>query len=168
MKNYICRATGPYPEVVALAMPQSTLPLLQTLLFGREGIFVSFSDLMYAELVAEGIAPELSELLDAMAMVDLAHLRMLAHVVLLGGGQPIPQKNSSVRGRRNTSFFQKTASFSEILGELLMRKQRLQNTLSHATSACRDTAVQKLLSRISADVAVHIDLLDILLQEHIK
>lgn len=158
MNNGNYAAKAPYPNTVGISEDRrSTKPLFVM----RDGELETISEYIYQGIIFGEIYPQLSTLLEGIAITEMTHYRLLSEAIARSGGNP------TVNTRVKTSFIDISADTPSIAPYVAKRTVKSDIDAENASAAeyralaatVRDETLSALLLRLSEDEELHAELL---------
>ncbi len=158
MNNGNYAAKAPYPDTVGIGEDRRNAKALFTV---RDRELEAISEYIYQSITFGEIYPQLSTLLEGIAVTETAHYRLLSEAIARSGGNP------AINARVKTSFIDISADTPSIAPYVAKRTVKADVDSEKASASeyralaalVRDEALSALLLRLADDEELHAALL---------
>lgn len=145
----------PYPEVKVMGPNAYYATLLKEDYTGLVSEFTAISQYIYHSFMIETIDKEISKMLQCIAIVEMHHLKILAELITLLGGNPIYYSQNSFW---NGTYVDYGCNLLEQLkSDLEAEYEAIYNYRQHI-ELIKDPYIQTILKRIVEDEEMHVQL----------
>lgn len=158
MENSIYRVDKPYPEIVGATFSPETIAILRNLYASRVSELTAITTYTYQARVIGEHNPEVTALLEGVAMTEMRHLELLGEAIVEFGGDPA---YANSRGQFWSGIFvDRDKNICKILKNNLRGETGAVAEYSMAATRVKNQSLANLLLRIAEDEQLHKELFE--------
>lgn len=155
------RADLPYPEITDANKDMKTVAILKELLSGRDGELTAVLQYIYQSRVANLSEPEIADIFEEIAIVEMQHAEKLTDAILAFGGNP--QFNNAYGQYFSAGYVNYSQKLKEMLEANIKGERDAIEDYSKAIQNVQNTSLKDLLNRIILDEQIHLGIFEKLL-----
>ncbi len=155
INNIQIRLNSLYPEIVEADNNPQTVGILKDLLSSRDGEMSGIMQYIYQSRLAFKVEPEVSQLLEEIAVVEMEHMELLMDAIIAFGGTP---KYDNGRGQMfNAGYVNYTTKLKDMLEANMAGEDRSISDYTRAQKMVKNQSLKELLNRIIEDEKLHLN-----------
>lgn len=158
MENSIYQVDKPYPEIVGATFSPETVAILRNLYASRISEFTAIASYSYQSRVIGEHNPEITKLLEGVAVTEMRHLELLGEAIVEFGGDPV---YANSRGQFWSGIFvDRDKNVCKILKNNIRGETGAVAEYSMAATRVKNQSLANLLLRIAEDEQHHKELFE--------
>lgn len=158
MENSIYQVDKPYPEIVGATLSPETVAILRNLYASRISEFTAIASYSYQSRVIGEHNPEITKLLEGVAVTEMRHLELLGEAIVEFGGDPV---YANSRGQFWSGIFvDRDKNVCKILKNNIRGETGAVAEYSMAATRVKNQSLANLLLRIAEDEQHHKELFE--------
>ncbi|MBQ7798595.1 MAG: manganese catalase family protein [Clostridia bacterium] len=155
INNIQIRINDIYPEITNATNDSKTVLILKDLLSGRQGEITGIMQYFYQSNIARQIEPNIADLLEEIAIVEMQHMSLLMNEIIAFGGTP---KYNNGKGQPfNSSYVNYTTKLKDMLDFNILGEQQAIQDYTNAQKFIRNQSLKDLINRIIEDEQLHLN-----------
>ena len=156
-ENIVLRDQSPYPEIEDALDDKQTVAILKDLASGRAGELNGILTYCFQSTIADKTNPDIGEIFEEIAIVEMRHLGLIMHAITKFGG--VPRYESANGSPFSTGAINYSTKLKDML-ELDIRDEQLAiDSYNQAIRIVKNESLKALLARIILDEQLHIEAL---------
>lgn len=155
INNLQIRDKQPYPDIIDARNDARTVAILKDLLSGRNGEIAGIMQYFYQSELAKNVEPEIAEILQEIAIVEMGHMELIMEAIIAFGG--IPKYETSKNQAFNSTYINYPTKLKEMLDANIAGEQQGINEYLNAVRMVDNVSLKELLNRIVKDEKLHLN-----------
>lgn len=150
------KVAKPYPEIEGAQNDKTTVAVLKNLATSKESELSAILQYVYQSVIAGDIMPEVADIIEEIAVVEMTHMDMLMHAIVDFGGNP--KYEDGMGYPFSPSKVNYSTKLIDMLNANIMGEEKAIEDYTKAITMVKNKSLMDLFARIIEDEKAHIEI----------